>query len=110
MEINDVFTKQFDSYRLIYDKALTSIKKNYDKNDKLSDYCGLTKLKYDNDIEKKKREFHDLEVQIFSIKQNTIDTQAHLDDLKKNIILATAEVKEQSRRNFHMYNKNMSLK
>jgi len=110
MTLCDLFSNQINSYRLIYDKALSTIKKDLDKTDKLADYNGLTKLKYEDNIDKKKKQFHDLEVQIFTIKQNTVDTQCHLDELKKNIKIATAAVKEQNRRNYHMHNHNQSLK
>ena len=108
--LDEVYSKQVNSYKLIYDKALSTIKKDLDKTDKLADFNGLTKLRNDDNIDKKKKKFHELEIHIFTIKQNTIDNQAHLDELKKNIIIATAAVKEQSRRNYHMLNHNTSLK
>jgi len=107
---NEVYTKQIDAYRLIYDKALTTKQKGLSMYDKLSDYNGLTNIKYNLDIEDRKKEFHELEGEIFNVKQDSIDSQARLDELRVNIKLADAAVKEQIRRNFHMNNNNIASK
>ena len=110
LNTGELYTKQYENYSLIHDKANSTIRKQLNMIDKLSDYSGLTKIKYDNDIDKKKKIFHNQEFQILNIKQNSIDQQARLNELHKDIKKTIAAVKEQQRQNFHMNNKNTSFR
>lgn len=108
LQANEVFTKQFSNYKLLHDKASSTIKNKLNMVDKLTDYNGLTKIKYDGEIDHKKKTFHDLEIAIVNVKQDSVDQQNRLNELEKNIKNTIAAVKEQQRRNFHMNNSNIA--
>ena len=109
-ETSETYTKQYENYKLIHDRANSEMKKKLNMVDKLADYNGLTKIKYDNDIQKKKKTFHNQEMQIANIKQMSLDQSAELKRLEKDIARTNAAVKEQQRRNFHSNNSNLSQK
>ena len=106
---NDVFLKQVDGYKLIHDKALTSMKKQLSMVDKLADYNGLTKIKYSHDLDKKKQTFQNLEVGIVNVKQNSVDQQIKLSEIENKYKHVQLAIKEQERRNYHSKNSNENL-
>ncbi len=106
----ELYNKQFENYKLIHDKANSTIRKQLNMVDKLNDYYGLTKIKNDNDIEHKKKNFHGLEVDIINVKQNSVDQQVRLNELELSIKNTIADVKEQHRRNINMNNSILSQK
>jgi len=106
----DIYSKQYSNYQLIHDKANSTIRKQLGMVDKLTDYNGLTELKHDKDIDVKKKQFNDLELQIIDIKQRSKDNDAKLKDLILNTKNKIAAVKEQQRINFHMNNDYLSKK
>ena len=108
--VSEQYSLQYGSYKLIHDRANQTIRKKLSMVDKLTDYNGLTKIKHDKEINNKKKSFHNLEMQIISIKQNSVDQEVLLKQLQRQISNTQAAVKEQQRRNFHMNNANLSQK
>jgi len=110
LHTGELYSKQYENYKLLHDRANSNIRKQLNMVDKLTDYNGLTKIKYDGEVNKKKDAFHNLEIQIINIKQNSVDQQAELTRIEKEQRKTLAAVKEQHRRNFHMNNSNLSQK
>jgi len=110
LNAGDVFNKQYENYLLIHNYANAEIRKKLNMLDKLTDYKGLTDIKNKNEIDKKKKTFVANEKLIIQVKKDTINQETRLNELIKNIKKEIAAVKEQERINYHMNNKNLSIK
>jgi hypothetical protein len=109
LKLENLTEKQFNTYKIIKNNAILSVNKQKTFLSDMNLYNNMNGVRFENEVEKKKKKFNELEFQVFTIKSDTLQLEKKYNMIKDTISSMMKNIKDQKIKNHSISMMNKKL-
>jgi hypothetical protein len=109
LKLENLTEKQFNTYKIIKNNAILSVNKQKTFLSDMNLYNNMNGVRFENEVEKKKKKFNELEFQVFTIKSDTLQLEKKYNMIKDTISSMMKNIKDQKTKNHSISMMNKKL-